>query len=432
MIVNVEKIATLERKMSVELPFDDVEQKIADKLISVGRTAKIKGFRPGKIPEKVLKQHYGLQVRQEVLSDLIQQSYVKAIKENNLNPAGSPTIEKTSDKEGENFSYTAIFEVFPDITLKGLDKIKIERPEVTISHSDHEDMLENLRHQKATWSEINSKCQEGHRITVDFSGRIKDEVIKNGEGTDVAIVLGQGQMLPDFEKSLIGMKSGEEKSFKVKFPKDYHSEDLSGKNVDFHVKAHKVEQEILHPLDDSLAESYGIKKGGLKKLQEDITSNMERESTHKVNQDVKNQVVDFLLKKNPIEVPKALVNKETHNMQHQAMKQLGITDHEKAPPVENFKETAEKRVRLGLLLGQYVEENSLKADPERVRRRVEEMSIGYENPKEIVETYLTNPQFLSQIEPIVLEDQAIELLVSNGKEKKKTVSFKEYMNKENK
>ncbi|MBT8078088.1 MAG: trigger factor, partial [Gammaproteobacteria bacterium] len=407
MQVTVESTGTLERRMRVELPAERIEKEIESRLKSVGRTAKIKGFRPGKIPPKVIRQHYGVQVRQEVLSELMRSSYTDAIAQENLNPVAGPKIEpQVTDNDG--FAYVATFDVLPEVKLQDLEKIEVTRPEVEISDGDLEDMVLNLRKQKATWSVVDRESAEGDRVVVDFEGKLKDETIDGGVGKEVPVVLGQGQMLPEFEKALFGVTAGDEKTFKVKFPKDYHAEDLRNKKVDFTVNVHRVEEEELPPLDDGLAEIYGVADGGLEQLRADVRDNMEREARQKVLGNVKEQVLAALLELNPVEIPNSLKHQEMHTMQHEAMRQLGIEDHEQAPPIENFAEGAEKRVRLGLLVRQIIDDNGIVVDGERLRARVEEICSNYENSAEMVNTYMSNPQVMAQIEPMVLEEQAVE------------------------
>jgi trigger factor len=288
-------------------------------------------------------------------------------------------------------------------------------------------MLENLRKQKSTWKTVERESREGDRVVVDFDGNLKGEQIEGGKGNEVPVVLGQGQMLPDFEKALFGVKADDEKSFKVKFPKDYQAEDLANRKVDFSIKAHRVEEEELPPLDDSLAEIYGVEEGGLEKLRKDVVENMHREADQKMRNDIRDQAMNGLLAANPIEVPNALVHQEAHSMQHEAMRQFGIEDHEQAPPIDNFTESAEKRVRLSLLIRQLVDDNHIELDAERMRKRVEQLCAGYENAGEMVTTYLSDPQIMARIEPMVLEEQAVEWIIENGVEKKKPISFKEYM-----
>ena len=413
--------------MRVELPAERVEKEVESRLKSVGRTAKIKGFRPGKIPAKVVRQHYGSQVRQEVLTELMGQSYRDAVAQENLNPVAQPKIEAEVSDKSDGFAFVATFEVLPEVTLKGLDKIEVTRPEVEISDADCDDMIESLRKQKATWKTVEREARVGDRVTVDFDGQLKGEPIEGGKGSEVPVVLGQGQMLPDFEKGLTGVTNGAEKSFEVKFPKDYHVEELVNKKVDFTVKVHRVEEEELPPLDDNLAEVYGVEEGGLERLREDIIENMEREADEKIRNDVREQALKGLLEANPFEVPNSLVHQEAHSMQHEAMRQLGIEDHDQGPPIDNFNDGAEKRVRLSLLIRQLLDDNNIVLDAGRLRERVEQICAGYENAEEMVTHYLNNPQVMARIEPLVMEEQAVEWVIENGVKKKKTIGFKEYM-----
>jgi trigger factor len=427
MQVTVESTGTLERRMRIELPVERIDKEVETRLKHVGKTAKIKGFRPGKVPPKVIKQHYGSQVRQEVLSELMGQSYRDAVQQENLNPVAQPHIEPDVNAKDDAFAYTATFEVMPEVKLKGLDKIVVTVPDIEIAASDCDDMLENLRKQKANWVTVERESAEGDRVTVDFEGKLKGEVIEGGKGNEVPVVLGEGQMLPDFEKALYGIRADDEKSFKVKFPKDYQAEALQGKKVEFAINVHRVEEQELPPLDDSLAELYGIEEGGLDKLKSDVTENMEREAEQKKRNDIREQAMTGLLEANPVEVPVSMIAQEAHSMQHEAMRQYGIEDHSKAPPIDNFKEAAEKRVRLSLLIRQIIDDNSIEVDGARLKERVEQLCAGYENAAEMVATYLGNPQVMSQVEPMVLEEQAVEWIVENGKEKQNKISFKEYM-----
>jgi len=428
MQVTVESTGALERRMRVELPAERIEQEINSRLKTVGRTAKLKGFRPGKVPAKVVKQRYGKAIREEVISELMQKSYTDAVIQENLNPAGGPKIETEDNKGDNNFAYVATFEIMPKVELKDLDKIAVEIPEVTISEADMDDMILRLRRQKATWEEVDRKSGEGDKVVVDFSGTLKGEEFEGGKGTEVPVVLGQGQMLPDFEKALFGVKAGDEKTFKVKFPKDYHADELNGKKVDFAIKVHRVEEEVLPPLDDSLAESFEVTEGGLEKFLADVRENMEREAEQKRKGDVREQIMNALLKSNPVEIPNTLKHQEAHSLQHDAMQRMGIEDHDKAPPLDNFEEMAEKRVQLSLLIGQLISEQKLTVDPDKVRERVEEMCAGYENSEDMVNMYLGNQQVMQQIQPVVLEQQALDWILENGKSSTKKVGFTEYMN----
>ncbi len=427
MNVTVESTGALERRMRVELPIEDIERQVDSRLKSVGRTAKIKGFRPGKVPAKVVKQRYGKQVREEVLGEVLQKSYSEAVVQEKLNPAGGPKIE-TEDEDGKTFAYVATFEVMPEIELKGLDKIKIEKPEVTIGNDDVDDMLLSLRKQKATWESVERKSRDGDRVIVDFKGELDGVAFDGGQGTEIPVILGAGQMLPDFEKGLKGMSAGDEKTIKVKFPKDYPAPELAGNKADFAIKAHRVEQEVLPEVNDELAAMFNVTEGGVEQFVADVRDNMEREADQKTKNDLREQVMNALVEANPIDIPQALKHREAHSMQHEAMQRLGIQDHDQAPPVENFSEAAERRVRLGLLLGQVIADQEIRADEPQLRERVEEMCASYENAEDMVEMYMSNPQLMQQIEPMVVEQMAVDWLMENGKVKTKTVSFKDYMN----
>ena len=426
MEVTVESTGTLERRMRVELPIAPIEQQVDSRLKKVGRTAKIKGFRPGKVPAKVVRQRYGKQVREEVLSEVLQKSYTEAVTQQNLNPAGGPKIE-TEDDNGKTFAFTATFEIMPEIKLKNLEKIKIEKPDVSIGDSDIDDMMLNLRKQKASWEEVDRKSAEGDRVVIDFVGKLKGEVFPGGEGKEYPVVLGAGQMLPDFEKGLMGVKAGDETTFKVKFPKEYHSEDLAGKKADFEIKVHRVEGEVLPELNDEFAESFNVTEGGLEKFKTDVRENMEREASQKVKNDMREQVMNALLETNPLEIPHTLKHQEMHALQKEAMQRLGVEDPEKAPPLDGFSAGAEKRVALGLLLRQVIEDKEIKADEALIRARVEELCAGYENADDMVNMYMSNPQVMQQVEPMVVEQQAINWIIDNGKSKDKKISFKEFM-----
>ncbi|MBT8066286.1 MAG: trigger factor [Gammaproteobacteria bacterium] len=427
MNVTVESTGALERRMRVELPIEPIEQQVDSRLKSVGRTAKIKGFRPGKVPPRVVKQRYGKQVREEVLGEIMQKSYSDAVTQQNLHPAGGPQIE-TEGEDGKTFTYVATFEIMPEVVLKDLDKIKIDKPDVQIGDSDVDDMLTNLRTQKADWQTVDRKSKDGDRVIVDFSGELNGEAFEGGQGTEIPVILGEGQMLPDFEKGLKGIKAGDEKTFKVKFPKDYHAEDLAGQKADFSIKTHRVEERVLPELNDEFAEMFNVTEGGMEQFMKDVRENMGREAEQKVKSDIREQVMEALLAANPLDIPQTLKQQEAHSLQHDAMRRLGIEDHDQAPAIENFFEAAEKRVRLGLLLRQVISDKGLSADEASLRAHVEEMCASYENSGEMVEMYLGNPQVMQQIEPMVVEQMAIDWLLENGKVKNKKISFKDYMN----
>jgi trigger factor len=421
-------MGALERKMRVELPVERIEKEVDTRLKSVGKTAKLKGFRPGKVPAQVVKQRYGKQIREEVLADLMQRSYSDAVMQENLNPAGAPKIEPDEGEDGDNFAYTAILEVMPEVELKGLDKITVTKAEVSIGDKDLDEMIEKLRQQKATWNAVERASKNSDRVTCDFSGVLKGEPIDGGQGSNVPVVLGEGQMLPDFEKGLTGVKAGDETEIRVKFPKDYNAEDLQGQKVDFSIVVHSVEESSLPPIDDALAEMFNVEEGGLEQFKADVRENMEREAEQKSRAELRDQVMTGLLAANPIEIPQTLKHQEMHSMQHEAMRRLGVEDHDQAPPLENFAEQADNRVRLGLLIRQLISDQSITVSDDKVRAHVEEMCAGYDNVEQMVEMYMSNPQFLEQVQPVVIEQASVDWLIDNGKTKSKKVSFTEYMN----
>ena len=427
MEVTVESTGTLERRMRVELPLAPIEQQVDSRLKSVGRTAKIKGFRPGKVPAKVVRQRYGKQVREEVLNEVLQQSYSAAVTQEKLNPASGPTIETEADN-GKTFAFTATFEIMPEVELKDLEKIKIKKPEVTISDEDVDAMLMNLRKQKATWEEVDRRSVDGDRVVIDFVGKLKGEAFPGGEGKNYPVVLGAGQMLPDFEKGLLGVKAGDETTFKVRFPKQYHADELAGKKADFTINVHRVEAESLPELNDEFAKAFNVVDGGIERFTKDVRENMDREAEQKIKGDLREQVMNALLESHPLDIPQALKHQEMQSLQREAMRRMGVENAEQAPPLDDFAAAAEKRVALGLLLRQVIVDKELTVDKAMIRVHVEELCAGYENAEDMANMYMSNPQVMQQIEPIVVEQQAIEWIIENGKTKEKKISFKEYMN----
>ena len=417
----------LEKSVVIEIPKKTLDEKIESKLISIGKKAKIKGFRPGKIPNSVLKKYHGSEAYQDAISELIQNGYADSVQNSDFSPTSSPNI-KPIESKNDNLRFEASFEILPDITLKDLDKISISRPEVKITPKDTDSMLEKLRKQKRTWKKITTKSVEGNQINIDFAGKLKGESFNGGEGKAVNVVLGEKQMIPEFEKALYGLKTGDKKSFKVKFPNDYHSKELSGKKVDFDLTVNSLEEAVLPDLDKEFVKEFGIDDGSIDKLKEDVTRNMKRELNHKINQDIKNQVMQGLLEKNDIPVPISMTGNEVKNMQKESMRQMGLKDEKDMPPAENFTEMAEKRVKLGLLISKYIEDKALKVDQEKVKKHIEDMFAGYQEPDKLIEQYMGNQQIMDQIQSMVLEEQAFELIAKEGKEKSNKISFSEYMN----
>ena len=427
MDVIVETTGSLERRMRVEMPITTINQQIDSRLKSVGKNAKLKGFRPGKVPAKIIKQRYGRQVREEVVGEVLQKSYAQAISEQGLKPAGQPKIE-AEDENGKTFLFTATFEVMPEIKLKDLEKIKTDKIKVSIQDDDIDEMILNLRKQKAIWKKVDRKSTNGDRVVIDFEGKLKGDSFPGGNGKEFPVTLGSGQMLPDFEKGLKGVSIGDEKTFKVKFPKDYHSKDLAGKKADFTISVHRVEEENLPKLDANFIKDFNVDDGNVDQFKKEIEENMNREAELKIKSITRDQAMSGLLENNPIDIPKVLKFQEMQALQQDAMQRMGLEDISKAPKIENFSEAAEKRVAFGLLLNQLVVDKDIKVDDEMLRNHVEELCAGYENADDMIDMYMKNPQVMQQIKPMVLERLAIEWIIKNGSSKSKKISFKKFMN----
>lgn len=426
MDVSLEKTSTLGRRLTVTLPNADIESEVSLRLKKVGRTAKLKGFRPGKIPPKVVRQQFGGQVRQEVLSDLINRSYSQAIEQEQLNPAAGPSIESGPERV-DSFTYTASFEVFPEIKLQGLDQSKIAIPEVEITESDVEQMIQRLRDQRAEYEAVDRAAKDGDELLVDYRGLRDGEPFPGGEATDSTVVLGEGRYLPDFEKALKGAKPGSSKQAKVKFPKDYQEPTLSGAKVDFTIEVKEVRQPKLPELDDTFFAAFGVAEGGLDAFTAEVRSNMERELKQRLEADLKTQALEGLLAKNPIEVPQALVDQEAQVARQDAARRLGLNEPEQWPEVEQFKEAAQRRVALGLLVQELVRSESIKLDSDKVNARLEELAGAYENPAEVVKLYRENRNLLTQVESMVLESQVVDWLVEKASKEPKTIGFHDFM-----
>ncbi|HJP38809.1 MAG: trigger factor [Gammaproteobacteria bacterium] len=417
--VSVEALEGLEKRMTVTIPAALIEAEIDTRLLSVGRKAKLKGFRPGKVPPKVIRQHYGAGVRQEVLNEMVQSSYTAALDQEKLRPAAMPTLEQSAPESGADFSFSATFEIFPEFQLDGLDKLEVERIETEIGDQDVDDMLQTLRAQRATWNPVERKVADGDKVTVDFEGKVKDQPIEGGVGQDVEIIIGQGQMLEEFEKNLLGLSVGDEKTFNLKFKKDYQAEELAGKKASFTVNVKGIAGQELPDLDEEFVKSFGVESGDMDVMLTDVRKNMEREAEAMIQADLKRQVMDHLLATNPIDIPSALIQSEAGNLQSEAKRNLGIKDEEvndpRVPSLDTYLEAAERRVRLGLLVSAVIEENSLKVEQSRVRDKIDEMCAPYEKPEEFKQIYFQNPQLLAQVESGVLEEQVTEWLVAQAK-----------------
>jgi len=430
--VSVESIGGLERRMKAEVPAERIDAEIEKRLQKVARTAKIKGFRPGKVPLKVVRQRFGDDVRKEVVTEVVQTTWYEAITEHKLRPVGGPRIETQENAAGADLAFTATFEVLPDIELKGHEGIAVERPVAEIESSDVDEMLEKIRKQRGHWHVVERASQAGDRVVVDFEGTIDGEAFQGGTGSAVPVVLGEGRMLEDFEKGLSGLTPGEERTIEVRFPEDYGAEEVAGKTATFKVKAQRVEEEHLPELDDTFAAGFGIEEGGIEKLRAEVEDNMREEMAGKVREVMKRQVLEGLLDANEVELPSSLVEQEIEAMRYDMIRRMGgqVTDISQLPPREPFEESARRRVSLGLLIGEVRRTAEIRLDQDRIRAKLQEIAGGYPNPEEVVKIYASNRDLMSQLETSVLEEQVVEWLLERAQVSDKAVAFKELMKPE--
>lgn len=431
MQVSIEATSGLERRMTVQIPKDRLDSEVQARLKKLAGQAKIQGFRPGKVPLNVIKQRYGGQVTQEVWGELIQSSYVEAINQEKLHPAGMPHIAPV-ENEGDSgdVAFTATFEVYPEIQLQGLEEINIERPVLEVSDSDIDEMLETLRKQRKEWQPVDRAAAEGDQVIIDFEGFMDGEPFEGGTAKEYALELGAKRMIPGFEDQIVGIKPDEERTISLTFPEEYHAKELAGKAVEFKVKAHKVQAPQLPELNDAFAEGFGIQDGGLQALRDQVKTNMEREAEQKIKSQVKQQVMDGILEKNQIETPKVLIDGEIENLMQQQRQALGLTESSQPQEIDPkmFEDQARRRVSLGLILSELIKQNDIKVEPAKLRQTVEEIAAGYERPDEVIKFYYSDKERLAEIENLVLEEEAVDWVVSKASVTDKKVSFNELMN----
>lgn len=429
MMVSVETTAGLERRMTVQVPAEKIENEIDSRLRRYGKTAKIKGFRPGKVPMQVVRQRYGGQVREEVLNEMMRSSFIEALGQEKLRPAGGPRIEPGKLEQGVDLEYTATFEVYPEITLTGHEGMKIRRPTAEITEADIDDMMDRLRRQRAEWEVTEKAAAEGDQITVDFKGTLDGEPFSGGEGQDVAVVLGRGSMLPDFETGLKGMTAGEEKEVTVNFPDDYGAAELAGRTAVFQVTARAVAVEKLPEFDDAFCESFGITEGGVDRLRKEVADNMARELAQVSRARMKEQVLDQLVEANETDLPRILVDQEIRVMQESAARRMGLdpADSANLPPAETLEPQASRRVKLGLLVAEVIGQADIELDQTRVRQRLMELAASYGRPEEVIKMYTSNPEMMGQIEAEVMEEQVVDWLIEHAETTDEASSFGELM-----
>ena len=397
----------------------------------LAKTQRIDGFRPGKVPVSVIRQRYGAAVRNEVAAEMMQRNYFDALVGEKINPAGDPQIEQKTNKTGEDLEFVATIEVYPEVELKDLAELTVEKPIVEVKDEDLDNMIETLRKQHTTWKSVKRKSKKTDKVTMDFVGTVDGEEFDGGKAENFELEMGQERMIPGFEKGIVGAKAGEEVTVEVTFPEEYHSEELKGKDAVFQVTLHKVEQPVLPEVDEEFAKLFGVEEGGVDALKAEVRKNMERELSQAVKAKVKDQVIKGMLAMHELEVPNALVSQEINVLRQQAMQRFGgQVDPNNMPelPAELFKDQAADRVKIALLLGEFIRNNEVKVDDDKVTALIENMASAYESPEEVVAYYQSDEKAMGQMRNVAIEEQAIEMLVEKATVTEVEATFDEIMN----
>lgn len=425
MQVSVENTSALERRMTIAVPAERVENEVNKRLQQTAKRAKVAGFRPGKVPMSVIRQRFEADARQEAFGDLVQASFYEAIVEQKLNPAGAPAVEPKSFEKGKDLEFVAIFEVFPEFTVGGLESISVERLSAEVADADLDNMLEVLRKQNTRFEAVERAAQNDDQVNIDFVGKVDGEVFAGGSAKGTQLVLGSGRMIPGFEDGLVGAKAGEERVVSVTFPEDYQNLDLAGKAAEFTITVNSVAAPVLPELNEEFFAQFGIKESTLEGFRTEVRKNMERELRQAIKAKVKNQVMDGLLAANPIEVPKALLENEVNRLRVQAVQQFGGNIKPEQLPAELFEEQAKRRVVLGLIVAEVVKQFELKPDEGKVREMIEEMASAYQEPEQVIAWYYKNDQQLNEVRSVVLEEQVVDTVLQKATVTDKSVSYED-------
>ncbi|WP_297835914.1 trigger factor [Pseudomonas sp.] len=425
MQVSVENTTALERRMTIGVPAERIETEVNKRLQQAARSAKIPGFRPGKVPMSVIRQRYEDGARQEALSELIQATFYEAVVEQKLNPAGAPSVEPKTFEKGKDLEYVATFEVFPQFTVAGFESIAVERLSADVADADLDKMLEILRKQNVRFEVTERVAQNDDQLNIDFVGKVDGEVFAGGSATGTQLVLGSGRMIPGFEEALVGAKAGEERVLNLTFPENYQNLDLANKAVEFTVTVNTVSEPKLPELNEEFFTQFGIKESGVEGFRTEVRKNMERELRQAIKSKVKNQVMDGLLTSNPIDVPKALLDNEVNRLRVQAVQQFGGNIKPDQLPAELFTEQAKRRVELGLIVAEVVKQFDLKPDDARVRTMIQEMASAYQEPEQVVSWYYKNDEQLNEVRSVVLEEQVVDTVLQKASVTDKSVSYEE-------
>ena len=437
MTVNVETLDKLERKITLTLPVGTIQNEVNTRLKKLARTVKMDGFRPGKVPMNVVSQRYGYSVQYEVMNDKVGEAFSLAANEAKLRVAGQPTItEKEISPDGE-LAFDAVFEVFPDVKINDLAAAEVEKITADVGEEAIDKTLDILRKQRRTFDQraMDAEAQDGDRVTVDFEGKIEGETFQGGKAEDFQFLVGEGQMLKEFEDAVRGMKTGDSRTFPLSFPADYHGKDVAGKQADFMVTVKKIEASHLPEVNEQLAKSLGIAEATVDGLRADIKRNLEREVKFRVLARNKTAVMDALIANAELDLPKSSVQSEVNRMIEGAraeLKQRGVKDADKAPiPEEVFRPQAERRVRLGLVVAELVRANDLRAVPEQIKAHIDELAASYEKPADVVRWYFSDTSRLADVEAIVIENNVTDFVLGKAKVSDKSVSFDELMAQQN-
>ena len=417
MQVFLETTSTIGRKLTITIPADKIAAEMDKRLKDLSRRVRLDGFRPGKVPVKVVKRRYGEGVKQDALSELMQSAFFEAVVEQKVNPAGSPTIETVSDND-EGFTFVAAFDVYPEIVLNDFTGISIERPVAEVSETDIDEMVETLRKQSTTFEVVERAAENSDRVLFDYVGMKDGVAFEGGSATNATLELGSGRMIPGFEDGLVGVSAGEEKALELTFPEAYHNAELAGQTVVFNCTVHSVSVPVLPELNDEFFARFGVTEGGLEGFRTEVARNMDRELRQAVKNKVKNQVMDGLMSMHEVEVPRGLIVQEIDRLREQAVQQFGGVRGGFDPrqlPAELFEADAKKRVALGLLVGEVVKQLEIKVDEDRVRAMIEDIASAYQTPQEVIDWYNSSEENLSQIRYVVLEEQVVDTILAAAK-----------------
>lgn len=420
----------LERHIDMAVPVSDIDKDVELRLKRLARTVKMAGFRPGKVPLKLIAQQYGPQARSEAIGAAVEKAFGEAVRNQNLRVAGYPRIEPKHGDDHGTLQFSAVFEVYPEVALGDVAERSIERPVLTVGEAELDKTIEVLRKQRTSFAAVERPAQNGDRVFIDFTGRIGDEVFHGGHATDFPLVLGQGTMLADFESHLTGAAANDSRSFEVTFPQDYHAQELAGKTARFEVTVKRVEASHVPQVDADFAIALGVSDGDVEKMRSEVKANLEREVKKRINARLKQQVMNILLEVNPIEVPRALVEAEAQQLAHNAREDLhkrGVDAKNMPVDASWFREQATRRVKLGLIMAEMVKAKNLQPRPEQVRVVVQELAESYEDPAEVVRWYYSQPNQLAQAEALVIEDNVVAWVLENSKTSDKEISFDELM-----